>query len=60
MKPSELPIYERAVARYPHLANLQNAKVFCDILCRLAMVPGISMLEYRKIAEVASGRKWED
>lgn len=53
-----LPIYELAVKRYPHLAWIADAKHFCETLCRLAAVPGIKPVEYINVARVANGGKW--
>lgn len=55
---SALPIYDRAVARYPHLSTIKDAKTLCQNLCRLAAVATISPVEYWRIADVANGGKW--
>ena len=54
----DLPIYDRAVARYPHISNIRTARAFCFSLCQLAMVPGITWAEYTSIARVANGGEW--
>ena len=46
LQAKELPIYERAIAYYPHLASIKFARAFCFNLGILAAVPGISMMEY--------------
>lgn len=56
----QLPIYDLAVKRYPHLAHVNDALQFCNQLCILAAVPGISILDYFKIAKVANGEPWKD
>lgn len=53
-----LPIYDRAIARYPHLASVVDAKAFCQALCRLEAVETITIREYMRIAAVAEGSKW--
>ena len=53
-----LPIYERAVARYPHLIFVKDAKNFCQQLCRLEAVQSITAAEYWRIAAVAEGGEW--
>ena len=40
----DLPIYDKAIARFPHLAYAPDAKMFCLNLSRLAMVPGIKWI----------------
>ena len=50
---SALPIYNRAVARYPHLAGLLYAKAFCDALCKLEAVPTITVKECWDVAHFA-------
>lgn len=63
MQAKELPIYERAIAHYPHLATIKPARPFCLNLGLLAAVPTISPLEYSGIARVANGgefdRNWD-
>ena len=54
----ELPIYRRAVSRYEHLWHIYDAKHFCEQLCRLAAVPGITLSEYNNAAKVANGEMW--
>jgi len=56
--PCELPIANRARARYFHLWHIRNAKEFCRQLLNLAAVPGISVSEYMAIADVANGKPW--
>jgi DNA-binding XRE family transcriptional regulator len=46
MVSTDLPIYDRAVARYPFLSAVQDAKLFCQTLCRLAAVPSVTPMEY--------------
>lgn len=58
MVSTDLPIYDRAVARYPFLSSVQDAKLFCQTLCRLAAVPAVTPMEYFHIANVASGGEW--
>lgn len=53
-----LPIYERAVAHFPHLTTVKDAKHFCRQLCLLAAVPTITPTEYYRIAAVAEGSEW--
>lgn len=55
---SDLPIYERAIARFPHLSTTMYAKTFCRQLCRLAAIPTINAAEYWRIAAVAEGGEW--
>ena len=57
---TDLPIYERAVKRYPHLQHVKDEMHFCQQLCRLAAVDGISVKEYFKIATVANGCMWPE
>lgn len=57
---NSLPIYDRAVARYPHLSGITDAKTFCRQLSYLAAVDTISVHEYTSIAKVAEGEPWED
>ncbi len=57
---TDLPIYERAVKRFPHLAHIRDAKHFCAALGRLAAVEEITAQEYYKIAMVASGYMWPE
>lgn len=52
---NQLPIYERAIKRYPHLASIRDAMHFCQQLCRLAAVEGVSLREYNEIAKIANG-----
>lgn len=52
-KAAVLPIYERAIERYPHLSNILYAKAFCDALCKLEAVPTITVKEYWDIAHFA-------
>ena len=59
MRAKELPIYERAIAYYPHLASIKFARAFSFNLGNLAAVPGISMMEYTSIARVANGGEWD-
>ena len=40
----DLPIYDKAIARFPHLAYAPDAKTFCLNLSRLDMVPGIKWI----------------
>lgn len=56
----DLPIYDKAVACYPHLAHAGNAKTFCLNLSRLAAVPGIKPYDYLKIGAVANGCNWPE
>lgn len=51
----DLAVYERAIARYPHLSVVEDAKLFCRQLCRLAAVPSIKAREYWEIAAIANG-----
>ena len=55
MVSTDLPIYDRAVARYPFLSSVQDAKLFCQTLCRLAAVPSVTPMEYFYVANVAGG-----
>lgn len=55
-----LPIYDRAITRFPHLRFVPDAKTFCQNLCRLVAIPTITPAEYMKIATVANGGKWEE
>ena len=57
---SALPIYDRAVKRFPHLVHVKDAFHFCQLLCILAAVPGVSIRDYFKIAKVAHGETWEE
>lgn len=59
LQAKELPIYERAIAYYPHLASIKLARAFCFNLGILAAVPGISPMEYTSIARVANGGEWD-
>ena len=63
MMAKELPIYDRAIAHYPHLATIKPARAFCFNLGLLAGVPTISIYEYEGIARVANGgefdRNWD-
>lgn len=59
-KAKDLPIYSRAIARYPHLAEVMDAKTFCINLCRLAAVETITPVEYWAIGAVANGMEWLD
>lgn len=59
MEAKELPIYDRAIAHYPHLSHVKTARPFCFALCQLAATPTISPLEYWAIARVANGGEWE-
>ena len=54
-----LPIYDRAISHYPHLATIKDAKAFCQQLCYLAAIPTITVQEYWRIAEVAQGGGWK-
>ena len=54
----ELPIYDRAIAHYPHLSHVKTARSFCFALCNLAAVPTISQIEYWDVARVANGGEW--
>lgn len=54
---TELTIYSRAIERYPHLADLCNAKSFCKSLVLLAAVPTITPAEYWEIASIANSYK---
>lgn len=56
---SNLPIFERAVERFPHLIAVKDAKTFCQNLCRLEAVQSITPDEYWCIARVAEGGPWE-
>ena len=58
MVSTDLPIYDRAVARYPFLSSMQDAKLFCQTLCRLAAVPSVTPMEYFYVANVAGGGEW--
>ena len=40
----DLSIYDKAIARFPHLAYAPDAKMFCLNISRLAMVPGIKWI----------------
>lgn len=59
-----LPVYDRAIARYPHLKHIPDAMNFCRQLSRLAAVDTISVSEYCFIGFIANGEpwagKWED
>lgn len=59
MLANQLPVYERAIARYPHLATIKDAKTFCRQLCYLAAVPNITIQESVRIAAVAEGGEWQ-
>lgn len=54
----ELPIYDRAVTRYPHLVYVRDAMHFCQQLLNLAAVPGVPIRDYVKIGAVANGEMW--
>ena len=56
---NELPIYDRAIKAYPHLAEIKTKRAFCFALCHLAAVKEIKAAEYYKVARVASGGEWE-
>ena len=56
MVSTDLPIYDRAVARYPFLSAVQDAKLFCQTLCRLAAVPSVTPMEYFYIAAGNGGK----
>jgi len=55
---SSLPVYERAVARFPHLASLADSRAFCRQLLLLEAVPGILPVEYWRIARMTETGKW--
>ena len=55
-----LPIYWRAVKRYPHLAKVQDAMHFCQQLCNLAALDTITTWEYWCAGAVANGAPWCD
>lgn len=59
-KAVDLPIYERAIARFPHLASIPDAQSFCFQLCNLASVDSITQQEYWKAGAVANGGEWTD
>lgn len=59
LQAKELPIYERAIAHYPHIATIKAARPFCFNLVLLAFVPGITLNEYTAIARVANGGEWD-
>ena len=48
-----LPIYDRAIAKYPHLSSILYAKAFCKALCKMAAVPTITATEYWRVAHFA-------
>jgi hypothetical protein len=50
---SALPIYDRAIKRYPHLSKIKYAKAFCNALCELEAVQAITAKEYWDIAHFA-------
>lgn len=56
--PVDLPIYERVVARYPHLAYTSDPKQFCQILLRLAAPETVTLAELFCAASVANGGEW--
>lgn len=60
IKSSALPIFDRAISRYPHLSTVSDAKTFCQSLCRLEAVQSITPSEYWRIARVANGGAWEE
>lgn len=55
---STLPVYDRAIAQYPHLRTIPDAKTFCRQLCRFVALPTITVAEYTQIAIVANGGEW--
>lgn len=55
---SDLPIFDRVIAKYPFLSSVQDAKLFCQTLCRLSAVSSITPIEYYYIANVANGCEW--
>ena len=55
-----LPVYDRAVARFPHLCTIPDAKTFCQQLCRFVALPTITAAEYMQIAAVANGGEWRE
>lgn len=40
----DIPIYDKAIARFPHLAYAPDAKMFCLNFSRLVMVPAIKWI----------------
>ncbi len=58
MTSKELPIFDRVIAQYPFLASMQDAKLFCQTLCRLSSVSSITPVEYYYVACVACGGQW--
>ena len=56
---SMLPIYDRAIERYPELINIKYARPFCFQLTIRAAVPTITPKEYWQITRVANGEEWE-
>lgn len=57
--PVELPIYERVVARYPHLAHTSDPRQFCEVLLRLAAPETVTCAELFCAASVANGGEWQ-
>lgn len=52
-------VKDRIVKRFPHLAGLTaKDRIFAQNACRLAMAPGVSLLEYYHLAGVAEGQFW--
>ena len=59
MRAKDLPIYDKTIARYPHLAHVIYARPFCFALCQLAMIPSDTIAECEAIARVACGGEWD-
>lgn len=57
---ASLPIYDRAVKRFPHLAHVKDAMHFCQQLLNLTAVPGVPIRDYVKIGAVANGEMWPE
>lgn len=55
-----LPVYERAIAAYPHLRWIPDAQNFCRQLTRLVALPTITAAEYTAIAATANGTPWPE
>ena len=55
---SSLPVYDRAISYFPHLASVRDAKAFCRQLLLLAAIPSILPIEYWRIARMAETGRW--